>query len=325
MSGACNDAGETSQAFNPKIAISKSGPATAEAGSLVPFVLTVTNPGDVAFAAASVVVSDNRCTTPVTLTSKQRSGAADPSPGTLDPGDTWIYGCSVQTVAGQTRIDNTATVSATDATAKTLTATAVAGTDLVAPAPQQQVLAEQVKSGVADFVSKPKKCVSKTFRLDVKGTSIAKVTFKIDGKKVKALSKPDSAGRFRLAINPLLRSDKRHTVTAEVEYTAASNTPKKTLKVFFKRCACISRRAFTIRLRERFKSPLRNATVFVNKKRVRVIKGAKRLKAPIRLVGLPKGKVVVKINATTVNGKRLTGTRTYRTCAKKLKGGIPKL
>ena len=57
VSGACNDAGETSQAFNPRIAIAKSGPATAEAGSLVPFVLTVTNPGDVSFAAASVVVT----------------------------------------------------------------------------------------------------------------------------------------------------------------------------------------------------------------------------------------------------------------------------
>ena len=38
-----------------------------------------------------------------------------------------------------------------------------------------------MKNGVADFVSKPKKCVTKTFRLDVRGTQIAKVTFKIDG------------------------------------------------------------------------------------------------------------------------------------------------
>ena len=50
-----------------------------------------------------------------------------------------------------------------------------------------------MKSGVADFVAKPKKCVTKKFNLDVRGTQIAKVTFKIDGKKIKALSKPDSA------------------------------------------------------------------------------------------------------------------------------------
>ena len=37
------------------------------------------------------------------------------------------------------------------------------------------MLAEVVKSGVADFVAKPKKCVTKTFRLDVRGTQIGKV------------------------------------------------------------------------------------------------------------------------------------------------------
>jgi hypothetical protein len=42
-------------------------------------------------------------------------------------------------------------------------------------------------------------------------------------------------------------------------------------------------------------------------------------------VGLPKGRVVVKINAVTVSGKRVSGTRRYLTCNKKLKGGIPKL
>jgi hypothetical protein len=65
--------------------------------------------------------------------------------------------------------------------------------------------------------------------------------------------------------------------------------------------------------------------VFVNGKRVRIIRGAKRLKAPVKLVGLPKGRVTVKINVVTVKGKRVTGTRHYLTCNKKLKGGIPKL
>ena len=114
-------------------------------------------------------------------------------------------------------------------------------------------------------------------------------------------------------------------MTAEVEYTAASNTPKKTLKVFFKRCACISRRAFTIRLRKQFHQGLKAATVFVNGKRVKTFRGQKRLKAPIKLVGLPKGRITVKINAVTVGGKRVSGTRRYLTCNKKLKGGIPKL
>jgi len=182
-----------------------------------------------------------------------------------------------------------------------------------------------VKSGVADFVAKPKKCVTKKFNLDVRGDQIAKVTFKIDGKKIKALNKPDSAGRYRLVVNPLLRNDKRHTVTAEVQYVASAKTANKILTAKFQRCACISRRNFTIRLRKQFHTPLKSATVFVNNKRVKVIRGAKRLKAPVRLVGLPKGRVTVKINVVTVKGKRVSGTRRYLTCNKKLKGGVPKL
>ena len=90
-------------------------------------------------------------------------------------------------------------------------------------------------------------------------------------------------------------------MTAEVEYVASAKTANKTLTAFFKRCACISRRNFTIRLRKQFQQALSSATVFVNNKRVKVIRGARSAsRRRVKLVGLPKGRVTVKINAVTV-------------------------
>jgi hypothetical protein len=76
---------------------------------------------------------------------------------------------------------------------------------------------------------------------------------------------------------------------------------------------CRSRRSFTIRLREPKRGRLVAARVYVNGKRVRVVKG-KRLRARINLVGLPKGRYTVRVVAITSTGRRVTETRRYRTC-----------
>ena len=78
----------------------------------------------------------------------------------------------------------------------------------------------------------------------------------------------------------------------------------------------MSRRKFSIRLRESKDDPLARAEVFVGKKRVKVVSGA-RLKATINLRGLPAGRFTVKVIGRTKSGKRATSTRTYRTCAPK--------
>jgi hypothetical protein len=76
---------------------------------------------------------------------------------------------------------------------------------------------------------------------------------------------------------------------------------------------CVSRRRFTIRLRGR---QLRSARVYVNGRRVRVLRG-RRLRARIDLRGLPKGTVTVRIRAVTRSGRRLSATRRYRTCTRR--------
>ncbi len=88
---------------------------------------------------------------------------------------------------------------------------------------------------------------------------------------------------------------------------------------------CASRRAFQIHLRQPGSLRIASATVFVNNKSVRVVKG-KRVTAPVNLRGLPKGTFVVRIEITTTDGRSLKGSRTYHTCTKKRSGGSgPKL
>lgn len=77
---------------------------------------------------------------------------------------------------------------------------------------------------------------------------------------------------------------------------------------------CVSRRRFRIRLAEPKDDPLVRAEVFLGRKRVKVVSGA-RLTAAIDLRGLPKGRVQVRVVATTRAGRTLTSKRTYRTCA----------
>ncbi|HEY6757901.1 MAG TPA: hypothetical protein VI318_00350 [Baekduia sp.] len=62
----------------------------------------------------------------------------------------------------------------------------------------------------------------------------------------------------------------------------------------------------------------------VNGKRVKTIARA-RITAPVNLKGLPAGKAKVSITATASDGRTVTGTRTYRTCATKRSSRGPKL
>jgi hypothetical protein len=79
---------------------------------------------------------------------------------------------------------------------------------------------------------------------------------------------------------------------------------------------CLSKRSFRIRLKEPPGDALATATVYVNGKRVKVIR-RDRISAPVNLTGLPKGRYTVRIVAKTVLGKTITGTRKYRTCTRK--------
>ena len=79
---------------------------------------------------------------------------------------------------------------------------------------------------------------------------------------------------------------------------------------------CVSRRNFRIRLRQPKGFKLKSATVSLNGKRVATRSG-KRVTAPVDLRGLPKGRFTVKISVTLTDGRKVSSTRKYRTCAPK--------
>lgn len=153
----------------------------------------------------------------------------------------------------------------------------------------------------------------------------------------RVLRKPDGTSFLRVCFAPPERPELQPTIAADGTSTGAPNgcrdsdllAPADTKPPTFTSTVtlpkqgkkkCLSRRAFRIRLKEPKADALATASVFVNGKRVRTVKGAKRIRAGVNLTGLPKGRYTVKIVAKTVLGRTITGTRKYRTCAKKQRG-----
>ena len=213
--------------FHPKIDIEKAGPATATAGSVLSYTLTVTNPGDIEFAATLVVVTDPGCDDQPTLTSKN----GDPSPDFLNPGDTWTYTCSHLTATTDTSFTNVANVKGRDRNNREATDTDDLPTALGQVLPQPEIV-----SGTARLRG-PSGCVRGPFRATVRGSRISRVTFFVDGKRFKRITAPNGEGsRFTVSINPRGRGFGVHRVTARVEFAAASQTQTRTLRLSFQRC-----------------------------------------------------------------------------------------
>jgi hypothetical protein len=79
---------------------------------------------------------------------------------------------------------------------------------------------------------------------------------------------------------------------------------------------CLSRRAFTIHVRDPRNDPVREVVVKLAGRRLRVLRQGARFVSRIDLRGLPRGSFTVHIGVTTVLGHRLSGARTYHTCVR---------
>jgi hypothetical protein len=254
--------------FHPAIDIEKSGPATATAGALLTYTLDVTDPGDTAFAAADVAVTDAKCKAAPAL----QSTNGDTTPDVLNPGDHWTYTCQVQTAAGQTSVVNVADVQGTDEHAKVVTdedtftttltqptppsnptppSTPVAPvvTPAAAPAPAQQVAGVTQTSRPARGTAAlrgPRVCpTTRSVKASVSGRQIRRVTFFVRGHKVKTVTKADRNGRFTLTLRTASLRRGANSVTARVEFTAASQTRTRNLRITITRCAQAVRPQFT--------------------------------------------------------------------------------
>jgi hypothetical protein len=87
---------------------------------------------------------------------------------------------------------------------------------------------------------------------------------------------------------------------------------------------CLSARKFEIHIRETKLDPFKSVLVTLKGRKIKVAHHGSTYIATISLKGLPPGAFTVKINATTVRGNHISGSRTYHTCAKKPKKSKPK-
>lgn len=252
--------------LHPAIAIRKSGPATATAGTSVGYTLDVTNPGDMPFAEAGVTVTDARCAAAPKLVSTD----GDATPGSLDPGDRWTYICSVSTGLDESSVVNVAVVKATDENARVATdessfttrltqppaetaqATPPAdgpaqtpGAPAAAQAAQAVAPAQQVKGVVATSpqvgtarLRGPSACPrTRVVAATVTGRQIRRVTFYVGGRKVRTVSRADARGRWTLSLPTANLRLGLTQVDARVEFVTASQTRTRTLRVGITRCA----------------------------------------------------------------------------------------
>lgn len=225
--------------LHPQIAIDKTGPVSATQGDPVPYTLNVTNPGDESFAASTVVVTDAQCAAAPVVQQKSRGTDADATPDSLDPGDSWVYTCSVQSQAGQSSITNTGCAQGADQYGRQVNAC----DDATTPLATQQVLGDR-PVGTARLAGLTG-CVARPFYATVVGKNIKQVVFRIDGRKRATISNADTQGRYKLRVDPRKFKKGSHLLEAQSVFTQDALPAKKSMKLRFARCVRRTAPAFT--------------------------------------------------------------------------------
>jgi hypothetical protein len=106
------------------------------------------------------------------------------------------------------------------------------------PPAQIKVSPARVVPGSANMKG-PRVCTrSNAVAATVSGKRIVKVTFYVDGRKVKTLTKPNGkGGTFKLPINVRKLGFGSHRLIAKVQFAKSSGTKARTLRLSFSRCS----------------------------------------------------------------------------------------
>jgi hypothetical protein len=107
---------------------------------------------------------------------------------------------------------------------------------VVSPTPQVRVSPARVRPGSAKLRG-PSGCpTTSAVAASVSGRRIVKVTFYVDGKKVKTLTKANRNGAWVLPMNVKRFAFGTHRVRVTVSFAKSSQTKAKTLRLSFSRC-----------------------------------------------------------------------------------------
>src|SRR3954462_12790433 len=255
---------------HPAIKVVKDGPATAHSGDQLTFSYTVTNPGDVPLT--KVTATDDKCS-PLTRTGDTSDTTLDPgdtwtytcsyaiqwSEGDANPVVNTVTTCGMPPGGGSPPPGGGGSpVSGTDQHSTTTvpppppppppphrtppaapsTRPSASGTAPTSGQPPQIAVSPvRVRPGSATLRG-PSGCpTTSAVAATVSGRRIVKVTFYVDGKKVKTLTQPNkSGGRWVLPMNVKRFAFGTHRVQARIQFACSSQTRARTLRMSFSRC-----------------------------------------------------------------------------------------
>jgi hypothetical protein len=100
---------------------------------------------------------------------------------------------------------------------------------------EQIVAGERIVPGNARLAA-PTGCVARAFNARVSGTNVLKVVFKLDGKTIKTLTKPNNGKNFLVRVNPAKLRIGVHRIQAVVTFTTATQKKPQTFRISFQRC-----------------------------------------------------------------------------------------
>jgi hypothetical protein len=106
----------------------------------------------------------------------------------------------------------------------------------VTPPPAQVVAGVRVTPGSARLAG-PTGCTSRAFNARVRGTKMATVTFRLDGKVIKKVSNVGSKTLIKARINPASLRLGVHRLVVTVTFQQGTGTKTKTMRLSFQRCA----------------------------------------------------------------------------------------
>ena len=102
-----------------------------------------------------------------------------------------------------------------------------------------EVLPEVILPGSARF-SGPSKCVKRPFVARVRGQNIARIVFRLDGRRIKTInvrSTSEAVRTYRVRVNGLTLGAGVHRLTARVEFRAETKKSPRTLRLIAVRCS----------------------------------------------------------------------------------------
>ena len=102
-------------------------------------------------------------------------------------------------------------------------------------APGQAVLGERITPGRARLLG-PAGCTARAFHARIRGVKIAKVVFKLDGRRIKTLTRKNFRGTYAVRIDPRRLRLGVHRLVATVTFQRGSATKAKTFRLAFQRC-----------------------------------------------------------------------------------------